>query len=112
LKDMPTTLPDGLTLGAVLDREDPRDVFIPAPGRPRTLAELPPGARVGTSSLRRRALLRHLRPDLIAEDLRGNLDTRFARLRTGDFDAIVLARAGVVRLGAEGMIGEVLEAPA
>lgn len=112
LKDMPTSLVDGLILGAVLDREDPRDVVIPAPGRPRTLAELPPGSRVGTSSLRRRAQLRHLRPDLIVDDLRGNLDTRFARLREGRFDAAILARAGVVRLGLEELIGEVLDAPA
>lgn len=112
LKDMPTVLVEGLALGAVLDREDPRDVLIPAPGRPRTLAELPAGARIGTSSLRRRAQLRHLRPDLVVDDLRGNLDTRFGRLREGRFDAAILARAGVVRLGHEDMIGEVLDAPA
>lgn len=112
LKDMPTILVDGLTLGAVLDREDPRDVLVPAPGRPRTLAELPAGARVGTSSLRRRAQLRHLRPDLVVDDLRGNLDTRFARLRDGHFDAAILAHAGVARLGLEELIGEILEAPA
>lgn len=112
LKDMPTVLVDGLTLAVVLDREDPRDVLIPAPGRPRTLAELPAGSRIGTSSLRRRAQLRHLRPDLVVDDLRGNLDTRFARLREGRFDAAILARAGVVRLGHEDLIGEVLDAPA
>jgi len=112
LKDMPTNLVDGLVLGAVLDREDPSDVLIPAPGRPRTLAELPPGSRVGTSSLRRRAQLRHLRPDLVVDDLRGNLDTRFARLREGRFDAAILARAGVVRLGLEEHIGETLHPPA
>ncbi len=112
LKDMPTVLVDGLIMGAVLDREDPRDVLIPAPGRPRTLAELPAGARIGTSSLRRRAQLSHLRPDLIVDDLRGNLDTRFGRLRDGHFDAAILAYAGVARLGHEDMIGEVLAAPA
>jgi hydroxymethylbilane synthase len=112
LKDMPTVLVEGLAMGAVLDREDPRDVLIPAPGRPRTLAELPAGSRVGTSSLRRRAQLSHLRPDLVVDDLRGNLDTRFSRLREGRFDAAILAHAGVVRLGHEDMIGEVLDAPA
>lgn len=112
LKDMPTVLVEGLALGVVLDREDPRDVLIPAPGRPRTLAELPAGSRIGTSSLRRRAQLRHLRPDLVVDDLRGNLDTRFGRLRDGHFDAAILARAGVVRLGHEDLIGEVLDAPA
>jgi hydroxymethylbilane synthase len=111
LKDMPTVLVDGLIMGAVLDREDPRDVLVPAPGRPRTLAELPAGARIGTSSLRRRAQLRHSRPDLIVADLRGNLDTRFGRLRDGHFDAAILAHAGVSRLGHEDMIGEILTAP-
>lgn len=111
LKDMPTTLVDGLVLGAVLDREDPSDVLIPAPGRPATLAELPAGARIGTSSLRRRAQLGYLRPDLVVEDLRGNLDTRFARLREGQLDAMILARAGVVRLGLADSIGEILGPP-
>jgi hydroxymethylbilane synthase len=105
-------LADGLALGAVLEREDPSDVLIPAPGRPATLAELPAGARIGTSSLRRRAQLMHLHPDLVVEDLRGNLDTRFARLREGRYDAAILARAGVVRLGHADAIGSVLAAPA
>lgn len=111
LKDMPTRLVDGLGLGAVLDREDPRDVLIPAPGRPRKLEELPAGSKIGTSSLRRRAQLRSLRPDLIVEDLRGNLDTRFRRLREGHFDAAILAHAGVARLGHDELIGEILDAP-
>lgn len=111
LKDMPTELVAGLTLGAVLDREDPRDVLIPAPGRPTTLDALPAGARIGTSSLRRRAQLLHHRPDLRVEDLRGNLDTRFARLGEGFLDAVILAHAGVARLGREAAIGQVLEAP-
>lgn len=111
-KDVPTQLAAGLALGAVLEREDPRDVFLPAPGRPAKLAELPSGATVGTSSLRRRAQLLHLRPDLVVEDMRGNLDTRFARLQIGRYDAAILARAGVVRLGREEAIGEVLETPA
>src|SRR5690606_7699413 len=109
LKDVPTRLPDGLTLGAVPEREDPRDVFLPAPGRPDRLASLAPGARIGTSSLRRRALLLHLRPDLVVSDLRGNLDTRFARLQAGAFDGILLARAGVRRLGRDEAIGEILD---
>lgn len=109
LKDVPTRLPGGLTLGAVPEREDPRDVFLPAPGRPDRLASLAPGARIGTSSLRRRALLLHLRPDLVVSDLRGNLDTRFARLQAGAFDGILLARAGVRRLGRDEAIGEILD---
>lgn len=111
LKDVPTMLPEGLALGAVLEREDPRDVLLPAAGAPSTLAELPAGARIGTSSLRRRAQIRHLRPDLTVLDLRGNLDTRMERLRAGHFDAIVLARAGVRRLGWEDAVGDVLGPP-
>lgn len=112
LKDVPTRLAGGLCLGAVLEREDPRDVYAPAPGRPQALDALPPGARVGTSSLRRRAQLLHRRPELVVEDLRGNLDTRIARLREGRYDAVVLARAGVRRLGLEDAVGQVLEPPA
>jgi hydroxymethylbilane synthase len=111
LKDMPTVLVPGLDFGAVLDREDPRDVLIPAPGRPAKLADYPAGSRIGTSSLRRRAQLLHLRPDLQVVDLRGNLDTRFARLQEGYLDAAILAHAGVARLEREAAIGEILEAP-
>lgn len=110
-KDVPTVLPDGLTLAAVLEREDPRDAFLPAPGRPATLRDLPPGARVGTSSLRRRALLLASRPDLVVEDMRGNLDTRLRKLEAADCDAIILALAGVRRFGREDRVGEVLEPP-
>ena len=110
-KDVPTRLPDGLTLAAVLQREDPRDAYLPAPGRPRTLIELPRGARIGTSSLRRRSLLLATRDDFIVEDLRGNLDTRFRRLHDGDYDAIILAFAGVRRFGREGDVGELLDPP-
>jgi hydroxymethylbilane synthase len=110
-KDVPTRLPDGLTLAAVLQREDPRDAYLPAPGRPRTLIELPRGARVGTSSLRRRSLLLATRDDFVVEDLRGNLDTRFRRLHDGDYDAIILAFAGVRRFGREGDVGELLDPP-
>lgn len=99
LKDVPTTLPEGLVIGAVGEREDPRDVIIGPEGAAISLASLPAGARVGTSSLRRRSQLRRLRPDVEVVDLRGNLNTRLARLDAGDYDAIILAAAGVVRLG-------------
>jgi hydroxymethylbilane synthase len=97
LKDMPMDLPDGFTLVAVLEREDPRDAFVS--GRYATLSELPPGAVVGTSSLRRVAQLQAERPDLRIEPLRGNLDTRLRKLDEGGYDAIVLAAAGLMRLG-------------
>jgi len=106
MKDVPTRIPDGLEIVAVSRREDPRDVLILPPGRTGSLATLPPGARVGTSSLRRRAQLRALRPDLEVLDLRGNLNTRLAKLDRGDYDAIVLAAAGVLRLGWEERIAE------
>ena len=109
LKDVPTRLPDGLEIAAVSHREDPRDVLLLPPGRTGTLATLPPGARVGTSSLRRRAQLGALRPDLEVLDLRGNLNTRLAKLDRGDYDAIVLAAAGVLRLGWEERIAEYLD---
>jgi hydroxymethylbilane synthase len=98
LKDVPTQLPDGLAILAVSEREDPRDVLIARETGPRSLDLLPRGASVGTSSLRRRAQLRHLRPDLQVIDLRGNLNTRLARLDSGACDAIILAAAGVIRL--------------
>lgn len=105
LKDLPTKLPPGLALAAVLEREDPRDVLVSPSGRP--LAELPAGARLGTSSLRRRAQLLALRRDLRIEDLRGNVPTRIAKAQGGEYDGVVLARAGVVRLGLAGKITEV-----
>jgi hydroxymethylbilane synthase len=111
LKDLPTVPADGLRIAAVLEREDPRDAYVPAPGRPRRLLELDEGARVGTSSLRRRALLRALRPDLDVVDLRGNLDTRLARLAEERCDAAILACAGIRRLGRADVIGELLAAP-
>lgn len=111
LKDIPTVLAEGLTLAAVLEREDPRDAFLAAPGRHASLAQLPVGATVGTSSLRRRALLLHLRPDLRVEDLRGNLDTRIERLHSGAYDAAILALAGIKRLGRTEVVGEVLSPP-
>jgi hydroxymethylbilane synthase len=97
LKDLPTELPDGLTLACVPAREDARDVWISREGL--SLAELPAKSRVGTSSLRRSAQLRRLRPDLDIVPLRGNLDTRLRKLHHGDLAAIVLAAAGMHRMG-------------
>ena len=94
-KDVPAGLPAGLIILAVPERADARDAICGAP----SLADLPEGAVVGTASLRRRALLLALRPDLDVRDLRGNVDTRLRRLAEGDFDAIVLAQAGLDRLG-------------
>ena len=112
LKDVPTRLPDGLVLAAVTEREDPRDVLLLPPGRSGDLDSLPPGARVGTSSLRRRAQLQALRPELDVLDLRGNLNTRLAKLDRGDYDAIILAATGVLRLGWRDRIAAYLDAPA
>jgi hydroxymethylbilane synthase len=97
MKDLPGELPDGLTLSAIPEREDPRDVLITRHGE--TLAELPEGTRVGTSSLRRQALLLSLHPGLRIEMLRGNVDTRLRKQREGVVDATVLAAAGLKRLG-------------
>jgi len=97
LKDMPTELPDGLALGAVLSRASALDALV-CRGRAMTLDQLPPGARVGTSSLRRRAQLLHHRRDLRMLPVRGNVDTRLRKLDAGEFDAIVLAQAGLERL--------------
>ena len=99
LKDLTTVLEAGLALGAVLEREDPRDALLTRGAR--QLADLPAGARVGTSSLRRRAFLAHARRDLALAELRGNVPTRIERLREGRYDAIVLAAAGLKRLGLE-----------
>lgn len=96
LKDVETVMPDGLVLGAILEREDPRDALVARPGL--SLDSLPTGARVGTSSLRRAAFLRRWRPDLDVVDLRGNVPTRLRRLDDGGYDAIVLAAAGLKRL--------------
>jgi hydroxymethylbilane synthase len=108
MKDMPAELPQGLCIGAVPKREDPRDALVAE--KFRSLADLPKGARVGTSSLRRSAQLLHLRPDLLIEPLRGNLDTRLKKLTTTDLDAIVLAAAGLRRLGLADRITAVLDA--
>ena len=103
MKDVPAELPHGLTIGAVLKRADPRDALVTASGIVR-LEDLRPGAVVGTSSLRRQAQLLALRPDLRIESLRGNVDTRIRKLDTGGMDAIVLACAGLIRLGLESRI--------
>ena len=105
-KDMPTALPEGLVLSAFLPREDPRDAFI---GRaaPR-LAELPHGARVGSSSLRRQALIRRMRPDLLVETFRGNVQTRLRKLGEGVVDGTLLANAGLRRLQLDDTITEML----
>ena len=97
MKDVPAELPDGFTLGAMLERADPRDVLISLANH--SLANLPAAARVGTSSLRRRTQLLALRPDLRMVEARGNVGTRLARLDDGSIEALVLARAGLDRLG-------------
>ena len=107
LKDVPMELPEGFVLACVLEREDPRDALVSS--RYASLAELPQGAVVGTSSLRRVVLLRALRPDLKIEPLRGNLDTRLRKLDEGQYDAIVLAAAGLKRLGLGARIRQVFE---
>ena len=103
LKDLPTELPKGLAIAAVPERDDPRDALIG-----RTLAELESGETVGTSSLRRAAQLRRLRPDLRLESIRGNVDTRLRKLDEGQYAAIVLAAAGLRRLGWADRIAEIL----
>ena len=103
LKDMPTDLPEGLTLSAIPQREDPRDAIIGL-----RLDELKRGAKVGTSSLRRMAQLRALRPDLEIESIRGNVDTRLRKQAEGQYDAILLASAGLNRLGWSDRIAEII----
>jgi len=105
LKDMPTELPKGLELVAVPEREDPFDAIIGS-----TLEDLPHGARVGTSALRRQAQLMVLRPDLDIQSIRGNIDTRLRKLDEGQYQAIVLACAGLRRLGWSGRIAERFDA--
>ncbi|UXN36506.1 hydroxymethylbilane synthase [Avibacterium paragallinarum] len=96
MKDVPMTFPAGLGLSVICKREDPRDAFVS--NTYRTLAELPAGAVVGTSSLRRQCQLKALRPDLKIQSLRGNVGTRLSKLDNGDYDAIILAAAGLIRL--------------
>jgi hydroxymethylbilane synthase len=106
-KDLPTELPEGLVIAGFLPREDIRDALI-AP-RHKTLDALPKGARVGTVSLRRQALVKHLRPDLVVEPLRGNVETRLNKARSGEFEAVILAMAGLKRLGLAGEVTEALD---
>jgi hydroxymethylbilane synthase len=108
LKDLPIAEPDGLVVAAVPERADPRDVLVSRAG---PLAELPGGARVGTSSVRRAEQIRAVKPDLETAPIRGNVATRVARLDAGEFDAIVLAAAGLIRLGLEDRVTEWLAAP-
>lgn len=109
LKDLPTQLPTGLCVGAICEREDVRDAFVARPGI-ASFAELPQGAKVGTSSLRREAQLRCIRPDLEILPIRGNVDTRLRKLDEGEYDAIILAAAGLRRLGYGNRITEYLNA--
>lgn len=107
MKDVPVALPSGLTIGAILKREDPRDAFLS--NGFRSLSGLPKGARLGTSSVRRQALVARARPDVVTLLLRGNVDTRLAKLDAGDYDAIILASAGLNRLGLSHRITAALE---
>lgn len=106
LKDLPTEQPEGLALGAVLSREDPAEVLVSQNGG--TLSDLPPGARLGTSSLRRRAQIMAVRPDLDIVDIRGNVPTRIEKVRRGEYDATLLALAGLRRLELTNAASEVL----
>ena len=108
MKDVPTETPAGLAFPALTKREDPRDCLIAAKGH--SLKDLPWGARIGTSSLRRQAQLRHHRADLEVLELRGNVDTRMRKVAAGEFDAIILAVAGVTRLGALDKVTEIIPA--
>lgn len=109
LKDIPTLLPAGLTLGAITEREDVRDVFIAHPTKSyRSLAEVPQGGTIATGSLRRKCQLLHLRPDLHIIDLRGNLNTRMKKLEESPWDGMLLAFAGLKRLGWEKSMTEIL----
>jgi hydroxymethylbilane synthase len=107
MKDVPTETPPGLGFAAITRREDPRDCLISAKGG--TLKTLPRGARIGTSSLRRQAQLRHHRPDVDVVELRGNVDTRLKKIESGEFDSVVLAMAGINRLGLAHRVTEILD---
>jgi hydroxymethylbilane synthase len=106
VKDIPTDVPPGLSFPAVCRREDVRDCLVSGNGA--TLAHLRQGARIGTGSLRRQAQLRHIRPDLDVRDLRGNVDTRLRKVESGEYDAVMLAKAGLDRLGCAHRISETL----
>jgi len=106
LKDLPTELPPGFEIAAITKRENPRDVFVSR--KYSRVEDLPQGARVGTSSLRRQAQIKALRPDLDIHPLRGNVDTRLRKLESGEYDAIILAAAGVNRLGLTALVRQVI----
>lgn len=106
LKDMPVVVPEGLVITAITERADPGDAFVSPVYE--SFEELPQGAKVGTSSLRRKAQLLHVRPDLHIEDLRGNVNTRLRKMEEENFDGVILACAGLKRLGFEGRIRQVL----
>jgi hydroxymethylbilane synthase len=106
MKDIPFQLPQGIDFGAIPEREDPRDALI---SNGRNLDDLPPAARIGTSSLRRQVQLRHRMPSVRISTLRGNVDTRLRKLSAGEFDAIVLALAGLKRLGHESLVTQILD---
>jgi len=107
MKDIPVDFPDGLGLSVICKREDPRDAFVS--NHFKALSELPIGAIVGTSSLRRQCQIRSLRPDLVIKDLRGNVNTRLRKLDDGEYDAIVLAAAGLIRLKMQTRIASYIE---
>jgi hydroxymethylbilane synthase len=107
MKDVPSELPPGMVLAAMLPRADPRDAFVST--KYRNFASLPQGAKVGTSSLRRQCQLMYMRPDLELLTLRGNVDTRLRKLQEGQYDAIILAAAGLIRLGLESRIAHYLD---
>jgi len=106
LKDVPTEVPKGLKVDVITERENPYDVLV---SRGVKFVDLPPGAKVGTSSLRRRAQIKRVRPDLVIVDIRGNVQTRLKKLETENLDAVILAAAGMIRMGYEDEITEYLE---
>ncbi len=107
MKDLPSVLTDGLMIGAVLKREDPRDVFISQDNL--AIGDLPLGAKIGTSSLRRIAQVKAFRPDIVTVDIRGNVETRIRKMREEDLDGIILAYAGVKRLNLEDLITQIID---
>jgi hydroxymethylbilane synthase len=111
LKDLPTDLPEGLKVGAVCEREDPRDAWVTPENGPHDLAGALPGTKVGTSSERRRAQVLALRPDLVVESIRGNVETRLRKLDEGLYDAVIMAAAGLLRLRLSPRITSYLDPP-
>lgn len=107
MKDVPMEFPEGLELGVICEREDPRDAFVS--NQYKSLNELPEGAVVGTSSLRRQCQVKACRPDLVIKDLRGNVGTRLRKLDEGEYDAIILASAGLIRLGLSTRIAQFID---